>query len=70
MAERVTATVLWYQPAKGYGFLRRDDGGPDAMVHSTVVHDAGRAELRKGEIVEFEPEQRNGRPSVKRLYES
>ncbi|UFN47644.1 cold shock domain-containing protein [Roseomonas sp. OT10] len=66
---RRTGTVVWFQPAKGYGFIRPDDGGPDVMVHLSAVEEAGRRTLNKGEEVAFESEQRPKQkgPSVLRL---
>ena len=58
-----TGTVVWYQPHKGYGFIRPDDGGPDVMVHATVVEAAGRRELRKGEEVTYEATQLPKKPA-------
>ena len=66
---RQTGTVVWFQLAKGYGFIRPDDGGPDVMVHLSVVEAAGRRTLQKGEDVAYEVEQRPKKPapSVSRL---
>ena len=56
-------TVIWYQPHKGYGFIRPDDGGLDVLVHASVVEAAGRRELRKGEEIEYEAEQLPKKPA-------
>ncbi|MFT8243413.1 cold-shock protein [Roseomonas sp. BN140053] len=66
---RHTGTVIWFQLAKGYGFIRPDDGSPDVMVHLSAVEEAGRRTLKKGEEVAYEVEQRPKQPgpSVLRL---
>lgn len=56
-------TVVWYQPHKGYGFIRPEDGGLDVMIHASVLEDAGRGTLRKGEEVAYEAEQRPKKPA-------
>jgi CspA family cold shock protein len=35
-----TGTVKWFNEAKGYGFIRRDDG-PDLFVHYTNIVGTG-----------------------------
>lgn len=59
--ERLTGRVIWYQPAKGYGFIQADDGGPDVMVHATALRAAALEGLEKGQRVSFEVEDRDGR---------
>ena len=54
MADRVTGTVKWFNPAKGYGFIARD-GGKDLFVHFSEIQDAGNGyrSLNEGDQVEF-----------------
>ncbi|MFS8477464.1 MAG: cold-shock protein [Micromonosporaceae bacterium] len=46
-----TGRVKWYDTAKGFGFLTRDDGG-DVFVHKAALP-AGVEELKPGQRVEF-----------------
>lgn len=44
----VTATVKWYNPGKGFGFVEFADGSPDAFLHARVVAKAGHEVLPDG----------------------
>jgi CspA family cold shock protein len=46
-------TVKWFNPEKGYGFIRREDGG-DVFVHHTAIVGEGFRSLDEGQAVEFE----------------
>ena len=43
----VTATVKWFNPAKGFGFVAPSDGTSDAFLHVSVLHEAGLRTLRQ-----------------------
>ena len=45
--------VKWFNDAKGYGFIARDDG-PDVFVHHTAIQSEGFRSLSEGQTVEFE----------------
>jgi cold shock protein len=45
--------VKWFNNAKGYGFIAREDG-PDVFVHYSAIHADGYRTLDEGEEVEFE----------------
>ncbi len=45
--------VKWFNNAKGYGFIGRDDG-PDVFVHYTAIVGEGYRSLQEGDVVEFE----------------
>ncbi|GAA3760526.1 cold-shock protein [Terriglobus aquaticus] len=47
-------TVKWFNNAKGYGFLGRDDGGADVFVHYSSIQTEGYKSLKEGDPVEFD----------------
>ena len=47
----VTATVKWFNPVKGFGFVQRSDGSPDAFLHISVVQQVGQARLPGGTTI-------------------
>jgi CspA family cold shock protein len=53
---RTTGTVKWFNDAKGFGFITRDDGEKDVFVHhSAIQKDPGSfATLAEGQKVEFD----------------
>ncbi len=48
-----SGTVKWFNDAKGFGFIRSDDG-VDVFVHHTSIVADGHRTLREGERVQFE----------------
>jgi CspA family cold shock protein len=54
--ERASGTVKFFNAMKGFGFIQRDDGQPDAFVHISAVERAGMATLNEGDRLEFELE--------------
>ncbi|USA62963.1 cold shock domain-containing protein [Qipengyuania citrea] len=53
---------------KGFGFLTRDDGQPDAFVHISAVERSGLAGINEGERFEFDLEvDRRGKYSAVNL---
>jgi cold shock protein len=50
---RIRGKVKWFNNAKGYGFIGRDDG-PDVFVHYSGITADGYKSLQEGDDVEFE----------------
>ena len=66
--EKATGTVKFFNAMKGFGFLTRDDGQPDAFVHISAVERSGLSALNEGERYEFDLEvDRRGKYSAVNL---
>ncbi len=46
-------TVKWFNNAKGFGFITREDGG-DVFVHHTGIKGDGYKSLNEGQQVQFD----------------
>lgn len=47
-------TVKWFNSEKGFGFIARDEGGPDVFVHYSAITADGYRGLDENQRVEFE----------------
>ena len=56
MSDRITGTVKWFNAAKGYGFIGREEG-EDVFVHFSAIQMDGYRRLNKGQQVEFSVEE-------------
>lgn len=66
--EKATGTVKFFNSMKGFGFITRDDGQPDAFVHISAVERSGLRELNEGDKLEFDIEvDRRGKYSAVNL---
>jgi CspA family cold shock protein len=54
--EKASGTVKFFNAMKGFGFIQRDDGQPDAFVHISAVERAGIPTLNEGDRLQFELE--------------
>lgn len=46
-------TVKWFNNAKGFGFIGREDG-PDVFVHYSAIQNDGYKSLKEGDQVTFD----------------
>ena len=54
--EKAQGTVKFFNAMKGFGFISRDDGQPDAFVHISAVERAGLPTINEGDRLEFDIE--------------
>jgi cold shock protein len=52
MSDRQTGTVKWFNDAKGFGFISRDNGD-DVFVHFRAIQGTGFRSLQEGQKVSF-----------------
>ena len=52
MSDRQIGTVKWFNDAKGFGFIARDNG-PDVFVHFRAITGNGFKSLQEGQQVTF-----------------
>jgi len=52
-----TGTVKWFNEAKGFGFIKQDNGGEDVFCHYTAIRADGFRTLAEGQPVEFDVKQ-------------
>ena len=48
LGERVEATVKWFDPVRGFGFVQPADGSADALIPNALVQSAGHNGLPDG----------------------
>ena len=52
--ERIRGTVKWFNNAKGFGFIGRDDAGANVSIHFSAIAEEGYKSLQENDRVEFE----------------
>jgi len=60
-------TVKWFNNAKGFGFLGRDQG-TDVFVHHTSIQSDGFRTLKEGDEVEFDVIQGSQGPQADQVF--
>ena len=49
----LTGKVKWFDPGKGFGFVVRDAGGPDVLLHANVLRNFGQGSVVEGATIEM-----------------
>ena len=62
-----TGVVKWFNNAKGYGFLGRENG-PDVFVHYTSIQIDGYKSLKEGDAISFDIVQGDKGPQADQVH--
>jgi cold shock protein len=60
-------TVKWFNPTKGYGFIKPMVGEKDVFVHISAVERAGLSTLNENQVVEYDLVENRGKSSAENL---
>ena len=60
-------TVKWFNPTKGYGFIKPMAGDKDVFVHISAVERAGLSTLNENQVVEYDLVENRGKNSAENL---
>ena len=60
-------TVKWFNPTKGYGFIKPAVGDKDVFVHISAVERAGLSTLNENQTIEYELVENRGKASAENL---
>ncbi|MEZ5751156.1 MAG: cold shock domain-containing protein [Paracoccaceae bacterium] len=50
--QRIRGSVKWFDPAKGFGFIVSDSGGPDILLHVNALRNFGQSSVCDNAVIE------------------
>ena len=59
-----TGVVKWFNPTKGYGFVKPEQGGADVFVHISALEKAGISTLNEGQRISYNLTTNKGKTSA------
>ena len=64
-------TVKWFNPTKGYGFIKPNGSDKDVFVHISAVERSGIGNLREGQRLSYDIERgQQGRTAAANLRQA
>ncbi|MGJ4881778.1 MULTISPECIES: cold-shock protein [unclassified Bradyrhizobium] len=60
-------SVKWFNPTKGYGFIKPAGGDKDVFVHISAVERAGLTTLNENQTIEYDLVESRGKTSAENL---
>lgn len=50
---KLIGRVKWFDPARGFGFVVAEEGGPDILLHANVLRNFGQSSVADGAVVDI-----------------
>ena len=60
----IQGKLKWFDPKKGYGFIKPDDGDKDAFLNVSALEKANITQLDEGQIIKYELAEHRGKMSA------
>lgn len=67
--KNITATIKFFDDAKGFGFVSPSDGSPDAFIHISVLQDTSYTEFVEGMTIACDLVEGDRGPQVSAVHE-
>ena len=62
-----TGKIKWFNPKKGYGFIKNDAGGKDVFIHISALEEAGIDTLQEEDAVSFDIGESRGKEKAENI---
>lgn len=62
-----SGVVKWFNEAKGFGFIRPEDGSRDIFVHFSAIQADGFKTLKEGQAVTYEVQESGKGPQAQNV---
>ena len=63
----IQGKLKWFDPKKGYGFIKPDDGDKDAFLHVSALEKANITQLEEKQIIKYELAEHSGKMSASNI---
>ena len=63
----IQGKLKWFDPKKGYGFIKPDDGDKDAFLHVSALEKANITQLEEKQIIKYELAEHRGKMSASNI---
>ena len=63
----IQGKLKWFDPKKGYGFIKPDDVDKDAFLHVSALEKANITQLDEGQIIKYELAEHRGKMSASNI---
>ena len=63
----IQGKLKWFDPKKGYGFIKPDDDSKDVFLHISALEKANITQLEEKQIIKYELAEHRGKMSASNI---